>query len=216
MRVRNRESGDTVLLKIDTKSPVSIQALRPGTWDAKRLGCGLTRIWDLEGLFRDGFVVKQDSISVIGWFVFDFDERTLVSVREGGRQENTNLAMQLRAGWSGGSNLISGFSGKPIPMKLESRDEIVRVKATGLPNSNEVLQPLLARFQACASMGMKVDPVRAGTLRLEASYKAGRFTGAKTVAVEHALRDDLIQCILEAHENFAVAGGGDFNLETTY
>ncbi|CAN5717264.1 hypothetical protein BH10BDE1_BH10BDE1_03880 [soil metagenome] len=216
LRVRNRESGDTVLLKIEAQTPVSVQSLKPGTWDAKRLGCGLTRIWDLEGLFRDGFVVKPGSISVIGWFVFEFDERTLVTVREGGRQENTNLAMQLRGGWSGNSTLISGFSGKLIPMKLEPRDEIVRVKATGLPNSDSVLQPLLSRFQTCASSGMKVDPLRAGTLKMEATYKAGKFVGAKTVAQENALRDDLIQCILEAHEKFNVAGGGDFSLETTY
>jgi hypothetical protein len=216
LRVRNRESGDTVLLKIDAQTPVSVQSLKPGTWDAKRLGCGLTRIWDLEGLFRDGFVVKPGSISVIGWFVFEFNERTLVTVREGGRQENTNLAMQLRGGWSGRSTLVSGFSGKLIPMKLEPRDEIVRVKATGLPNSDTVLQPLLSRFQACASAGMKVDPLRAGTLKMESVYKAGKFAGAKAVVQENALRDDLIQCILEAHEKFMVAGGGDFSLETTY
>lgn len=216
LRVRHRETGDTVLLKIDPKIPVSIQALKPGTWDAKRLGCGLTRIWDLEGLFRDGFVVKQDSISVIGWFVFEFNDRTLVTVREGGRQENTNLAQQLRGGWSGSSTLISGFSGKPIPSRLEPRDEIVRVKATGLKNSDSILQPLLSRFQSCASAGMKVDPLRAGTLKMEAVYKGGQFAGAKTIVQDHALRDDLIQCIVRAHEAFTVQGAGDFTLETTY
>lgn len=216
LRVRHRESGDTVLLKIDTKNPVSVQELKPGTWDAKRLGCGLTRVWDLEGLFRDGFVVKNESISVIGWFVFQFDDRTLVTVREGGRKENTSLAGQLRGGWSGNSTLISGFSGKTIPMKLEARDEVVRVKAVGLKNSDQVLQPLLARFQTCASQGMKVDPLRAGTLKMEATYKAGAFTGARTVSQDIALRDDLLQCIRSAHETFSLPGAGDFTLETTY
>jgi hypothetical protein len=216
LRVRHRESGDTALLKLDAKTPVSIQDLKPGTWDAKRLGCGLTRVWDLEGLFRDGFVVKNESISVIGWFVFEFDDHTLLRVREGGRQENTNLAMQLRGGWSGASTLISGFSGKAIPAKLESRDEVVRVKATGLKNSDQLLQPLLARFQSCASQGMKVDPLRAGTLKIEATYKAGVFTGARTLSQENALRDDLLQCIRDAHEKFELAGAGDFTLETTY
>ncbi len=216
LRVRNRESGDTVLLKIDPRTPVTIQSLKPGTWDAKRLGCGMTRIWDLDGLFQDGFVVKAGSISVIGWFVFAFDDRTLVTVREGGRQENSNLAMQLRSAWSGSSGLISGFSGKPLPMKIDARDEIVRVKSTGLKDSDQVLQPLLLRFQNCASEGMKVDPLRAGTLKMEATYKAGKFTGAKTVAVENALRDDLVQCILRAHETFTVPNGGDFTLDTTY
>lgn len=216
LRVRHRESGDTVLLKIDPRIPVSVQSLKPGTWDAKRLGCGLTRIWDLEGLFRDGFVVKSESISVIGWFVFEFDERTLVTVREGGRRENISLAQQLRGGWSGASTLISGFSGKPIPLRLDTRDEIVRVKATGLKNSDALLQPLLARFQNCASAGMKVDPLRAGALKMEATYKAGAFTGARTLSQDHALRDDLVQCILQAHETFSVPGGGDFTLETSY
>lgn len=216
LRVRHRESGDTILLKIDAKTPVSVQTLKPGTWDAKRLGCGLTRVWDLEGLFRDGFIVKSESISVIGWFVFEFNDRTLVTVREGGRKENTNLAMQLRAGWSGASTLISGFSGKVIPLKLEPRDEIVRVKATGLKNSDLALQPLLARFQECASMGMKVDPLRAGTLKIESTYKAGVFTGAKTLSQETALRDDLLECIRDAHEKFKLEGAGDFVLETAY
>lgn len=217
LRLRHRESGDTALLNIQAKTPVSIQTLKAGTWDAKRLGCGLTRIWDLEGLFTDGFVVKPDSISVVGWFVFEFDERTLKIVREGGREENTRLASQLQLGWgSMGSQLISGFSGKPLPAKLEVRDEIVRVKATGLKNSDEILRPLLTRFQSCATQGIKVDPLRAGLLKIEATYKAGQFTGAKTGLGENALRDDLIQCILKAHEAFQVSGSGDFVLETTY
>lgn len=216
LRVRHRQSGDTVLLKIDAKKPVSLQALKPGTWDAKRLGCGLTRIWDLEGLFTDGFQVKADSLSVIGWFVFEFDERTLKTVREGGRDENTRLASQLLAGWSGGSSLISGFSGKSLPRHVEVRDEIVRVKATGLKNSDELLRPLLTRFQSCASQAMKVDPLRAGLLKMEVSYKNGQYAGAKTGLGEHAMRDDFMQCLLQAHESFQVAGSGDFLLETSY
>lgn len=222
LRVRNRESGETVLLKIDAKTPVTIQSLKPGTWDAKRLGCGVTRVWDLEGLMREGFIVKPNSISVIGWFIFQFDDRTLVTVREGGRKENSILAHQLRSnggGWpSSASALISGFSGKPIPPadKLTSRDEIVRVKAIGLRDSEAKLVPLLGRFQACASQGMKVDPLRAGSLKMEVTYRNGKFEGAKTSSLDHALRDDLVQCLLQAHESFVMESGGDFSLETTY
>lgn len=222
LRMRQRETGDTVLLKIDAKSPVSIQSLKPGTWDAKRLGCGVTRVWDLEGLMREGFVVKPGSISVIGWFVFEFDERRLVTVREGGRKENTAMTVQLRTvsgGWpSSASTLVSGFSGKIIPpaAKLEVRDEVVRVKAISLRDSDTKLLPLLNRFQGCASQGMKVDPLRVGTLKIEVSYKAGKYSGAKTSGSDHALRDDLVQCILQAHETFVLESGGDFTLETTY
>lgn len=222
LRVRQRETGDTVLMKIDAKNPISIQELKPGTWDAKRLGCGLTRVWDLEGLMREGFVVKANSVSVIGWFVFEFDDRTLVTVREGGRRENTTMAQQLRTvsgGWpTGASKLISGFSGKEIPPagKLEPRDEVVRVKAMSLRDSDAKLLPLLNRFQGCASQGMKVDPLRAGTLKMEVSYRGGKFNGAKSSSSDHALRDDLVQCILQAHETFVLESGGDFSLETTY
>ncbi|MDZ4081626.1 MAG: hypothetical protein U1E10_01700 [Bdellovibrionales bacterium] len=222
LRMRQRETGDTVLLKIDAKNPVSIQALKPGTWDAKRLGCGVTRVWDLEGLMREGFVVKAGSMSVIGWFVFEFDDRRLVTVREGGRKENTAMVVQLRTvagGWpSSASTLISGFSGKVIPPaeKLEVRDEVVRVKALSLRDSDAKLLPLLNRFQGCASQGMKVDPLRAGTLKIEVSYKGGKYAGSKTSGSDHALRDDLVQCILQAHETFVLESGGDFTLETTY
>ncbi|MBN8541468.1 MAG: hypothetical protein J0L82_13835 [Deltaproteobacteria bacterium] len=222
LRMRQRETGDTVLIKIDTKNPVSIQALKPGTWDAKRLGCGVTRVWDLEGLMREGFVVKPGAMSVIGWFLFEFDDRRLVTVREGGRKENTAMVVQLRTvagGWpSNASTLISGFSGKAIPVatKLEVRDEVVRVKALSLRDSDAKLLPLLNRFQGCASQGMKVDPLRAGTLKIEVSYKGGKYAGSKTSGADHALRDDLVQCILQAHENFVLDSGGDFTLETTY
>jgi hypothetical protein len=222
LRMRQRETGDTVLLKIDTKSPVSIQALKPGTWDAKRLGCGVTRVWDLEGLMREGFIVKQGSMSVIGWFLFEFDDRSLITVREGGREENTAMAVQLRtvgAGWpSNASTLISGFSGKVIPpaAKLEVRDEVVRIKAFSLRDSDAKLLPLLNRFQSCASQGMKVDPLRAGTLKIEVSYKGGKYAGSKTSGADHALRDDLVQCLIQAHETFVLDSGGDFTLETTY
>lgn len=216
LRLRHRESGNTVLLKIDPKVPVSIQSLKPGTWDAKRLGCGMTRIWDLAGLFRDGFIVKANSVSVVGWFVFEFNDKTLVTVREGGRQENSVLANQIRSGWSGTSALISGFSGKLLPPQIEARDEVVRVKATGLANSDELLRPLLSRLQSCVSAGMKTDPLRAGTLKIEANYKAGKFTGAKAASAENALRDDLIQCLTLAHEAFTITSGTDFKLDTTY
>lgn len=216
LRLRHRQSGDTVLLKIDPKVPVSIQSLKPGTWDAKRLGCGMTRIWDLQGLFRDGFIVKADSVSVVGWFVFEFNDRTLVTVREGGRQENSVLANQIRIGWSGTSSLISGFSGKLLPAQIEARDEVVRVKSTNLKDSDELLRPLLSRLQSCVSAGMKTDPLRAGTLKIEANYKAGKFVGARTASAENALRDDLIQCLTLAHETFTISAGGDFKLDTTY
>ncbi len=222
LRVRNRESGDTVLLKIDAKTPVSIQPLKPGTWDAKRLGCGVTRVWDLEGLMKDGFVVKPNSMSVIGWFIFEFDDRKLLTVREGGRKENSALASELRSrggGWPSESvPLISGFSGKSIPSaeKLSPRDEIVRVNASGLRDSEAKLAPLLSQFQGCASQGMKVDPLRAGTLKVEAFYRNGKFEGAKTSSLDHAMRDDLVQCLLQAHETFRVDSGGDFSLMTTY
>jgi len=216
LRLRHRESGNTVLLKVDPSRPVSIQELKPGTWDAKRLGCGMTRVWDLQGLFRDGFTVKANSVSVVGWFVFEFNDRTLVTVREGGRQENSVLANQIRIGWSGTSTLISGFSGKPLPAQIEARDEVVRVKATGLANSDELLRPLLQRLQSCVSAGMKKDPLRAGRLKIEANYKAGKFAGAKTASAENALRDDLIQCLTQAHEAFNLSGQSDFKLDTTY
>ncbi len=216
LRVRHRESGDTVLLKVEANRAISIQPLKPGTWDAKRLGCGLTRVWDLEGLFSDGFQVKPDSLSVIGWFVFEFDDRTLKTVREGGREENTRLASQLLAGWSGGSSLISGFSGKHLPSKVDARDEIVRIKPNGLKNSDELLRPLLTRFQSCASQAMKSDPLRGGVLKMEVAYKGGQYAGAKTGLGGHALRDDFVQCLLQAHESFHVVAGGDFTLETTY
>lgn len=221
LRVRHRESGDTLLLKIDPKVPVSVQSLKPGTWDAQRLGCGLTRVWDLEDLFRDGFTVKANSVSVIGWFLFEFDDRTLVTVREGGREENTRLAGQLRSVWpAGAASLVSGFSGKPLPATIDIRDEIVRVKSVGLADSDEVLKPLLARFQSCAGVGMKLDPLRAGTLRMSVKYKAGVYDGVKSSSAEHALRDDLVQCLVGAHETFTVpppsGASGDFTLETTY
>jgi hypothetical protein len=222
LRMRQRETGDTVLLKIDTKNPVTIQELKPGTWDAKRLGCGVTRVWDLEGLMREGFVVKPGAMSVIGWFLFEFDDRRLITVREGGRKENTAMAVQLRTvagGWpTSASTLISGFSGKAIPAasKLEVRDEVVRVKALSLRDSDAKLLPLLNRFQGCASQGMKVDPLRAGTLKIEVSYKAGKYAGSKTSSSDHALRDDLVQCIIQAHETFVLESGGDFTLETSY
>lgn len=218
LRLRQRETGREKLLQLKADVPVSVQALEPGTWDAQRLGCGVTRLWEIQDLFRDGIVVKANSVSVVGWFVFDFDERTLRGVREAGREENTRLAASIAAQWpSGTSKLISGFSGKELPKEIESRDEIVRVKAIGLKQNQAILEPLLARLQACASGGIRQDPLRAGRLRIEAQYRGGAFVGAKSASSPHALRDDLVACFLGAHENFQVeASAGDFMLDTTY
>ncbi len=218
LRLRQRESGREKLLQLRADVPVSVQSLEPGTWDAMRLGCGVTRLWEIKDLFRDGIVVKANSVSVVGWFVFDFDERTLRGVREAGREENTRLAAAIASQWSTAtSKLISGFSGKELPKELESRDEIVRVKAIGLKQNQAILEPLLARLQACASGGIRQDPLRAGRLRIEAQYRSGAFVGAKSGSSAHALRDDLVTCFLGAHENFQVeASAGDFMLDTTY
>jgi hypothetical protein len=218
LRLRQRETGREKLLQLKADVPVSVQVLDPGTWDAQRLGCGVTRLWEIQDLFRDGIVVKANSVSVVGWFVFDFDERTLRGVREAGREENTRLAASIAAQWpSGTSKLISGFSGKELPKEIESRDEIVRVKAIGLKQNQAILEPLLARLQACASGGIRQDPLRAGRLRIEAQYRGGVFVGAKSATSPHALRDELVACFLGAHENFQVeASAGDFMLDTTY
>ena len=218
LRLRHRESGREKLLQLRAEVPVGVQSIEPGTWDAVRLGCGVTRLWEIKDLFRDGIVVKANSVSVVGWFVFDFDDRTLRGVREAGREENTRLAAAVSAQWpTGASKLISGFSGKELPKELESRDEIVRVKAIGLKQNQAILEPLLARLQACASGGIRQDPLRAGRLRIEAQYRGGTFVGAKSGSSPHALRDDLVTCFLGAHENFQIeASAGDFMLDTTY
>lgn len=227
LRLREDKSGETLFVTLKIGQPLIFQKLKPGHWEVKRLGCGLTKVYDLDGAFADGFTVKAGKVSALGWMVFGFDRRGLQIFREGGRDENTQWLQSLLGHWPKSSskressfpistNLISGFSGKEIPDGVVMRDEVVRLKAKGLRFDESVLQPLAKALQGCAATAMKTDPLRAGEFKMESQYLNGAYRSSKTLSAANALRDEFVVCLLRAHEAYSAPGSGEFFIETTY
>lgn len=222
LRLRERKSGKSSLLKISANQPVGIYSVDPGVWDIQRLGCGLTRMWDIEGLMPEGIVVEEGSLSVLGWLIFHLENKSLKAVREGSRQNNLALALALQKTFGrkekkAQAKLISAFSGKEIPsLQGVTADDTVHVQAVGLNGPQSDLDPLLNRLRDCTKLGMKTDPLRAGLIKIEARYQKGNFQELKKLGEFQALREDLIGCLEAAHENFIAPHGSNTKITTTY
>lgn len=230
LRLRERTSGIEKVLSLN--EPLTIEPLNPGVWDVKRLGCGIGKVWELEGLFQSGLLIQKGEISVAGWMVLELNPSQALVVREAGREFNTELALRLKAE-HGQSPLISvplvsAFTKKALPKGMTARDEVVRIQAKSIhlktatakaPEQAE-LADLLRMTQECATEGLRKDPLRAGQIELESEYRSGVSVGVKPIRAEggdtHAMRDELELCFIRALSDFKSPNGGDFQLKLIY
>lgn len=236
-RLRERQSGKDKIVSV--REGLMAEPLSEGTWDIKRLGCGVGRVWEFESLFSSGIKIKPGYASVAGWLIPQISGDEQLNMRLGGREDNTRLAETLVRVSSDGSEasflagaLISAFTAKEIPRTVKSKDEVVRISTRTLTRAGQqpsseldqaALSPLLQKAQACATEGLLKDPLRAGEIELTADYKSGKSIGAKSVGAKasadspiHAMADALELCFINSLNDFKGPIGSDFQLKLVY
>lgn len=197
-RVVNKDNGQNYFLSLKPSESSVYGQLDPGTYKTARLGCGLSRVWDLDDVFKDGFHIEAGKVSYVGKLIFEFKGKTLDTVRKATRLESAQaFSTAVDATPAANLPLISGFTGKPLDRKMVDADnrDGFDVYAKGIENANQSLAPLLTSLKACSTVESASDPVRFGRLEYIAVYKDGRFSEMKDRKETNAFSDHLRSCV---------------------
>jgi hypothetical protein len=217
LRVENLSTKKHYFLVIKPRGPAVFSPLEPGSYRMRRLGCGVTKVWDLSEIAN--FDVMPGQVSYIGKETFVFDpEGELAEVQKASRLESAEalVAALDQVPQAARESLVSGYTLKPITKAMREGElrEGFDVFGQGTSNPNEILAPLVAKLKICSNDAAKIDPLRIGSLKIVALYKDGRFVGIKEKSGENALSDQFVKCIEQAHEAFAPAEKGELEVRT--
>ncbi|MES2964127.1 MAG: hypothetical protein V4760_09580, partial [Bdellovibrionota bacterium] len=80
-RVINETSKKSYFITLDVTHGSAYAPLEPGTYKTAKLGCGLTKVWDLDDTFAGGFKVQEGSASYLGKLSFVFEAGDLSEVK---------------------------------------------------------------------------------------------------------------------------------------
>lgn len=206
LRVINRQTNKNAFIEL-RPGEASYTALAPGVYDTRRLGCGLSKLWDLTGLFSSGFTVEPGNVSYLGKAIFIFKDGNLAEIKRAARVDSgeaLNLALE-KVPSGAQDTIISGFTSRPITREMRegSLREGFDVFGRGAKEPEKTLKPLIDNLMACASEAGKTDPVRIGSVKIVAEYTGGKFVKFKEESGENAFSSELIACIKASHERFA-------------
>lgn len=217
LRVENLETKKTAFFDLKSDQTASYVELEPGRYNLRRLGCGFARIWDLEGFYHGGFVVRPGTVSYLGKLVFDFedfDKGELGVIRKVSRLESAEAFERARGSVNGSPAFISAFTGAPLVTgqgegtERESFDVFVQGYEAGRLSPERVLAPLMSRLQECANQTAKTDPLQFGQLEITAVYRGGVFQSFKDERNRSALAAELITCVETALRKFRPKASG--------
>jgi hypothetical protein len=208
LRVENQDTGKSLFLTVKPTEPGVLVGADPGHYVARRLGCGISSVWNLEDLYGEAFTVEKDQVSYIGKLIFSFDAKgNLESVKKGSRIENSEslalLLLQVAKGADG--HLLSGFTARPITHEMldGAKREGFDVFALGVrPAEQQSLNPLLEKLKMCSNEAGKTDPLRFGELEYVAIYNQGRFDSIRDRKDNNAFSDSFRGCVEKSLQTY--------------
>ena len=192
-RVIDTDTGSSAFIPVRPNDANTFVHLEPGKYKTARLGCGIGHVWDLEGVFKNGFEVQSGHVSYLGKVFFVFKGHDLDSVKTASRTESAQAFESAQSVIpSEGMDVISGFTGGTINRNVagENHDGF---QVVGKGIETQGLQPLLTNLQGCAKSTK--DPMKIGTLQYVAVYREGRFSEMLDRKVDTSLSDDLRSCV---------------------
>jgi hypothetical protein len=219
LRLENQSTKKSSFMTLKPDG-AAFATLAPGLYQLRRLGCGLTKVWDLRDLLPAGFSVEPGRVSYLGKVTFVFKDEDLVEVKKGSRIEGAEgLPLALdRVPPGAQESVISGYTGKAITRAMREGDlrEAFDVFGKGTSDSTKALPPLLESLKNCAMAEAKTDPLRLGTLQVVAAYKDQRFVKFQEQSGQNAFSDAFVTCIEKSHEEFRPDVPGDLTIRTRY
>lgn len=218
LRVENQSTRKDAFVPLKPDEAGTYVSLEPGRYIARRLGCGLGKVWNLEDLYTEGFKVEPGRVSYLGKVLLNFKKGELETVRNASRIESAEALSVLLPRAPGGSehNLISGFTGKAITREMIEgpKREGFDVFALGVNDPDRVLSPILESLKSCGTDETKRDPLRFGQLEYVSVYRQGRFVEFRDRADKNAFSDSFRSCIERALSEFRPDVPGEVRVRT--
>lgn len=198
-RVIENETRQSTFINVRIQDNLAFARLPSGQYQTARLGCGVGRVWELDGIFKEGFQVEASQVSYLGKLIFEFKGREMDTVRKASRAENASaFESVLEAARRENMNVISGFTGRQIDRQMIEAGELKEnfdVHVTGKGASVQTVEPLMKVLRSCANSEGSRDPLRFGKLDYTAVYRQGRFSEMKERREQNAFSDQLRACV---------------------
>jgi hypothetical protein len=219
LRLMNKETGTNRFMKIKSDEMSAFLEIEPGRYDITRLGCGISSVWDLDGLYPQGFTVQGGRASYLGLLRFRFKDHELDEVKKVARSVSAGAFATAESLVPKDMTTVSAFTLEPVSVDMATAALGVTgfdVQATGVANASTALQPLLADLKACEAKTAKTDPLRIGHLEYTAEYKAGQFKDFKDRQDKNAFGATLKDCVAQSLSAFHPKESHDLEIRVTY
>lgn len=214
-RMINKETKKSFFLTLDTTKNSAYAPLEPGTYDTAKLGCGLTKVWDLEDTFAGGFKVQPGSASYLGKITFNFEKGDLGEVKKGSRSESADAFAMAADTVPSGMPVVSAFTLAPVDREIAAEGAGTRgfdVKAKGL--QGPILNELTTQLKGCSTSDR--DTLRMGHLDYTATYKAGKFVEFKNRKDSGSFSEELRKCVSDTMTGFIPDSKGSVEIQVGY
>ena len=219
-RMINKDSGQSYFVNLAVGNTATFTSLPPGTYLTGRLGCGISKVWDLDKIFTNGISIDADHVSYIGKLTFVFQGSQLKEIKKGSRSESAGtLGTALNVVPAGSGQLVSGFTLRaitPVMYQGASVSEGFDIQAAGLKNASSALESVARNLKTCANSESAADPLRIGRLEYVAAYKQGRFNEMKSRTDDNAFSDRMRACVEQSLMKYQSIDRGEFEIRVKY
>lgn len=217
LRLMEMTSRRSYFLNIDRTKSAAYVALPPGRYETGRMGCGITKVWDLGDIFHGPLTVETGSASYAGKISFVFAKSQLQVVEKASRAQHVNGFAAATTVVPSGLRIVSAYNLIPLTEEMASEAGNASgfdVQAQGL-SSGPVLSGLLTTLRKCDGQGSK-DPLRFGRLDYTATYEKGRFVDFKNRRDANAFNDQFKACVSDTLSSFKPPVSGNVEIHVVY
>ena len=214
-RVINQDTKKSYFLTLDTEKTSAFAPLAPGTYKTAKLGCGLTKVWDLDDTFgAQGFKVQPGSASYLGKVNFVFVTGDLAEVKKGSRSDSADAFSAASENVPNGMPVVSAFTLAPVDRGIatEASSHGFDIHAQGL--QGPILDELATQLKGCSTNDH--DSLKMGHLDYTASYKAGKFVEFKNQKDSGSFSSELRKCVSDTMTGFLPTSKGAVEIHVAY
>jgi hypothetical protein len=215
LRLVETNTRKSYFLQLDKMKTAAYAALPPGHYETVRLGCGITKTWDVGDIFKGGLQVQAGSVSYAGKVSFVFKRNQLQVVERASRKMHASGYSDAVVVVPQGLRIVSAFNLVPLTEEMASEGANASgfdVNARGLASGPQ-LNALLGQLRQCEPKSK--DPLQFGRLDYTAQYKAGRFTDFTSKKDANAFNDQFRSCVQDTLTAFRPPTG-DVEIHVVY
>jgi hypothetical protein len=221
LRLVDTASRRSYFIQLDRQKTAAYVALPAGHYETLRMGCGITKTWDVGDIFKGGLQVETGSASYAGKVSFVFQKNQLQVVERASRSQHANGFAAAVGVVPQGLRIVSAYNLVPLTEEMASEGQNASgfdVNAKGL-KTGPVLNGLLGQLRQCEpkpkSGKGSVDPLMFGKLDYTAAYQNGKFRDFTSKKDANAFNDQFKSCVAETLSSFRPPTG-DVEIHVVY